>query len=108
MSTEKINTTRYRCKCELRDCSGKGQAWLSEDDRVPERCRWCGRRTWNGELKRAHLVTAFGKTQRISEWARETGISKALIRFRVLAGWSSEAAVSVKPKPNREADNASA
>ncbi len=98
MSATKITQTRYECRCELAGCPGNGKSWISEDDHIPERCRFCGRRTWNGNLKRARLVTAFGRTQRVSEWAKESGISKALIRSRILSGWEPEKAVSLPPK----------
>lgn len=82
---EKKTKTVYLCACELKGCK---KSWESEGDTIPERCRWCGRRTWNSPPKRQHLLTAYGKTQTIASWARETGIGKATIRSRILAGWS--------------------
>ena len=96
MSAEKISLTRYKCICELPNCPGDKEPWISDSDHIPERCTHCGRRTWNG-AKKAHMITAFGKTQRISQWAKETGINKALIRYRILAGWNAEDAVSLVP-----------
>lgn len=96
MSAEKITETRYRCRCELKDCPGCGKSWLSKDSEIPERCAFCGRRTWNGKDKRKNVtVTAFGRTQRISEWAKETGISKQLIGHRLKVGWTDQNAVSI-------------
>ena len=89
---EKIDKTVYRCTCELSGCK---KSWTS-DDPNPERCRWCGRRTWNGQDKRRqHLITAHVKTQRVSAWAKDTGISKQVIQGRLRLGWKPEDAVSV-------------
>jgi len=104
MSVEKINQFRYRCVCELPDCPGNKKSWLSRDKRIPERCRWCLRRTWNGGDKRPQrLITAYGRTQRVAQWAKESGISKQTIRARLEAGRSPEEAVS-KPtaSPKKE------
>ena len=98
MSVEKITQTVNRCVCQLSDCPGEGKPWLSKDERVPERCTYCGRRTWNGtDLRKNTWITANNKSQRLSEWARETGISGQLIRHRIKVGWTEEAAVSLKP-----------
>jgi hypothetical protein len=89
---EKIDKTVYRCTCELAGCK---KSWMS-DDSCPERCRWCGRRTWNGQdLRRKHLITAKGKTQQVSAWAKETGISKQTIQARLRLGWSESDAVTI-------------
>lgn len=53
-STEKI----LICRCDLPDCPGAGQPWISrpekpgEDPQKPRRCRWCKRHTWDGEDRR--------------------------------------------------------
>jgi hypothetical protein len=95
MSANKINITRYRCVCDLPDCPGKGKPWISKDNTIPERCTYCGRRTWNSPDKRKNVfLTAQGRTQRLSEWARETGLSAQLIHYRIKAGWTEEEAVN--------------
>jgi hypothetical protein len=89
----KIDKTVYKCTCELKVCGG---SWESDGDKVPDRCRWCGSRNWNRQDKRKkRLITAKGKTRRISEWAKETGISIRAIRGRLRLGWSDEDAVTV-------------
>ena len=98
---EKIDKTVYRCTCELSDC---GKSWTSYNA-CPGRCRWCGRRLWNGQdMSRKHLITAQGKTQNISSWAREIGLSPQTICARLKAGWTEEDAVSVpaRKKANRK------
>jgi hypothetical protein len=81
------------CTCELPGCR---KSWESQGEVIPERCRWCGSRNWNRQDKRKkRLITAKGKTQRISEWSKETGISIQVIRGRLRLGWSDEDAVTI-------------
>jgi hypothetical protein len=42
-------------------------------------------------------LTAFGRTQCVSEWARELGVSRNTIDTRLANGWSIERAVSESP-----------
>ena len=96
MSAERISVTRYKCTCELPDCPGQGKSWISNDHMVPERCAHCGRRTWNGGDKRRNVfISAKGKTQRVFEWSKQTGLSAQLIKARLKAGWTEEEAVSI-------------
>ena len=92
MSVEKIKKTVLLCTCELKGCR---KSWQSQDEEIPDRCRWCGRRTWNGQNKRLHLITAKGKTLPIFEWAEKTGLGRATILARLNAGWSDEDAVGI-------------
>ena len=99
MSVTKITKTVYKCTCELPGC---GKSWESDTALVPERCRWCGRRTWNGtDLRRNSFLTAKGKTLKISEWSRESGFSAPLIRARLKFGWTGDDAVTVPPGTKR-------
>jgi hypothetical protein len=52
MSVKVITKKVNECRCELDDCIGKGKPWLSKDERIPTRCNWCHRYTWNGVDKR--------------------------------------------------------
>lgn len=45
------------------------------------------------------FVAAHGRTLRMSEWARATGIGQSTIKFRLNRGWSPEDAVSVPAVP---------
>ena len=59
---EKITKIVYRCTCDLPDCGkknpagidehGKPRSWDSKDDKIPDRCSWCKRRSWNGRDRR--------------------------------------------------------
>lgn len=63
-------------------------------------CPTCNQ--WRGrakmiEKKRAagRLLTAFGKTQCLTEWAREVGVQPQSIAYRIRSGWPLERALSV-------------
>ena len=88
---KKKTKTTLECTCELPKC---GKSWESQGEEIPERCRWCGRHTWNGvDLRRTHLITANGETQGISSWAKETGIKGPTIRARLNYGWTEQEAL---------------
>lgn len=60
--------------------------------------RWANKTLSNQNKGNTTLVTAWGKTQTVQEWADETGISSTAIRRRIkLLGWSVEDAVSKRP-----------
>ena len=68
-------------------------------DYEPGNCRWA---TWSVQSlnKRTNRrLEAFGRTQTITEWARETGLSCDTLRTRVAAGWSVERAVTTPWTP---------
>lgn len=44
--------------------------------------------------KSGRLLTAHGKTMCVSEWARELGVSRAALQYRLENGWSVERALS--------------
>jgi hypothetical protein len=110
MSFTKITEVVYLCTCDLKDCVGidpktrKPKPWKSYGEMPPDRCRWCGRRTWDGrDLRPKRLITVKGKTKSIAQWARETGISGPTIRARLdLFGWSEADAVSVPANGERK------
>jgi len=52
---------------------------------------------WTAQIRNrrvARMITALGKTQNLSAWAEESGISKQTISYRLRSGWSSDDAVS--------------
>lgn len=92
MVTKKTKTT-LECKCEKPKC---GKSWESHGEKIPRRCRWCGSYTWNGQdLRGTRFLTALGKTQTLSDWSKESGISKQTILVRLKLGWSEEDAVTI-------------
>lgn len=69
----------------------------------PNNCRWVTKKRQYLNRTDSHLITAFGKTQTIKEWADESGINYDTIERRINAyGWSPENAVSVKPKTKKQ------
>ena len=91
MSVKKKTKTILECTCELPDC---GKSWESKGDEIPDRCRWCLSRTWNGEGKT--VITFNGETKTIKDWAIHTGMSAPLIRARIIKfGWTPEDALTI-------------
>lgn len=59
-------------------------------------CEWA---TWDKQSNNKRntvLITFKGKTQSASQWTRELGYSRYLIRGRLAMGWSKREAVSTK------------
>jgi hypothetical protein len=67
----------------------------NEGNYTPDNCRWVTKKV-NGRNKRNnHLVTANGKTQCVTAWAEETGISYDVIYMRInQMGWPEDMAVT--------------
>ena len=65
----------------------------------PENCRWITKREQYLNRSDSHLVTAFGKTQTIKEWADETGIKYDTIERRINQyGYTPEEALTKKKR----------
>ena len=56
----------------------------------PENCRWVSYKVQANNTRANRLITAFGETKTMSEWAGETGIKSATIWARLKRGWSAE------------------
>lgn len=67
MSVKKVSIVVYRCTCDLPDCigidpkTGKPKSWYSKNGKIPKRCSWCKRHTWNGKDRRKTEVAAKSK-----------------------------------------------
>jgi hypothetical protein len=67
----------------------------------PGNCCWA---TWTEQANNRRnnvTVTAFGRTQTVTQWARELGVPTAFLSARIQAGWSSEAVVTVSLRRKR-------
>lgn len=63
----------------------------------PENCIWATTTVQSRNRRSNHRLEFRGETLTITEWALRTGISKALIRHRVAAGWPVEEALTSPP-----------
>lgn len=52
-------------------------------DYEPGNCRWATHHEQMQHTRRTRLITAAGRTQTLSVWARETGLSKAGLHARL-------------------------
>lgn len=61
----------------------------------PSNCRWVTMKTQANNTRRNHLITAFGKTQTLQQWANETRINRNNIIRRIEKfHWSVEKALT--------------
>lgn len=67
----------------------------------PSNCRWATDLTQARNCRKNVMITAFGKTLCVSEWAQELGVSGATISKRIRLGLTPEDAITIpaqKPK----------
>lgn len=64
----------------------------------PGNCRWATPREQQHNIKSNHLVSFDGRSMCVSDWAKETGIPKAAIYYRIKSGWRVSDALTVRPK----------
>ena len=58
---------------------------------APGNCRWADRSTQNNNRPGINrMVTLEGRTQTLTQWAAEVGLSEAVVFNRVRLGWSEE------------------
>jgi hypothetical protein len=70
----------------------------------PDNCRWTTGKVNSNNRSNNVLLTAFGRTMTLAEWADVSGLSWSRIRDRVFKlGWPVEQALTV-PKSNRWSD----
>jgi hypothetical protein len=60
----------------------------------PENCRWVTSKENNRNRRSNRKITFNGKSQCISEWSEETGLSKGVIKSRLDNAWSIELALT--------------
>lgn len=79
----------------------------NDGDYKPSNCKWSTPKEQSSNTKRNRFVTHNGKTQHISDWAREIGLKQSTLARRISSGWSIELALSTslfqgkKDKPVR-------
>lgn len=67
----------------------------------PENCRWATRDVQDNNRRNNKFVTFDGKTQTVSQWAKEKGIVKTTILGRIKWGWPIKDALTWKPVRGR-------
>lgn len=56
----------------------------------PENCRWITREEQAKNKRTNVLIELNGEKKTIADWSRVTGLSRAVIQYRVKAGWTPE------------------
>lgn len=70
----------------------------------PENCRWATSKEQANNKRSNILLTFNGKTQNMTQWAEELGITLSMIYYRINAGWEIEAILT---KPSQRANSTS-
>lgn len=61
----------------------------------PSNCKWASTAEQNNNMRRSHRVTAFGRTQTLTQWSRESQFSPQGIAYRMKnLGMDAEAAIT--------------
>lgn len=60
----------------------------------PGNCRWVSRTENSRNRRNNRLISAFGKSQTLSQWEAETGIKRETIAMRITRGYSPEDALA--------------
>jgi hypothetical protein len=60
----------------------------------PENCRWATMAEQGANKRSNVMLTAFGETTHLHEWARRAGYSAGAIYGRLRAGWDAERAIA--------------
>lgn len=61
----------------------------------PKNCKWATHKEQQGNTKKSHMITFNGKTQCLSAWAEDLGISRSTLDMRINKNkWTIERALT--------------
>ena len=69
----------------------------------PGNVRWATRREQHRNRTDNRMLTAFGKTMCLKDWAAEVGIKRTTLGRRIRAGWEVERALTTPPDTKHHA-----
>jgi hypothetical protein len=69
-------------------------------DYAPTNCRWASRAEQVRNMRRNVHIEYCGQVKCASDWAKEYGLHPGALRYRLLAGWSMERALTAKLRPH--------
>lgn len=67
----------------------------SNGNYTPDNCRWATREEQQNNTTRNHFITIHGRTQTLTEWAKESGIPVGTVVSRLRAGKTAEQALEI-------------
>lgn len=74
---------------------------------TPSNCRWADKVTQRRNARNLHPITFDGKTQLLTDWAKELGIKVATLNSRLnVGGWTVKDALTKSIMKNRRNRNA--
>jgi hypothetical protein len=68
-------------------------------DYTPANCRWATIAEQTRNRRANRHITAFGRTQILTDWAKEVGLSPMAIYDRLKRGWTAENAIGAPRSP---------
>lgn len=66
----------------------------NDGDYEPGNCRWVTRLVNSNNKESSRMIEFRGKTQSLSQWAREVGLTKGALETRLNTGWTVERALT--------------
>ena len=68
----------------------------------PDNCRWVTAKIQSNNKRNNVIITYGGETKTITQWAKETGILRDTLQYRIEAGWPIEAILTKPVARGRE------